>query len=68
MWEQARGTMTDEQLADRSALLEQLGEMMHREAGSLGLVAEGCRRVCKEQLELVNGRLRRVLICKVICD
>ena len=68
MWEQAKETMNSEQLAQRSDLLEQLGERMHQEAGNLGLVAEGCRRVCKEQLELVGGRLRRVLVCKVICD
>lgn len=68
MWENARKMIEPEQLAERSELLNQLGETMKAAASDLGLAGEGCHRVCKEQLEFVNGRLQRVLVCKIVCD
>jgi hypothetical protein len=37
-----------------------------REVG-LATASDGCRTVCEEQLVVINGKLQRKVVCRVVC-
>lgn len=68
MWEKMRLETTSEELIARTNLLEELGRTVASRARELGLMEESnCREVCKESLEIVDGRLQRVVECRIVC-
>ena len=67
MMKKLASTVSDADVAARTEDLKALAKSVHSAARDLGLAESGCRTVCEERLVVVNGKLRREVVCHTVC-
>ena len=61
--------MKNKDIDSQSKKLKALARHVAAGARELGLstAADGCKTVCEEQLVVINGKLQRKLVCRIVC-
>jgi hypothetical protein len=68
MFEKFMSQMSDEDVSTRTDELRMLARQVQEAVRNLGLATSGCRTVCEERLVVVNGRLRKEVVCHTVCS
>ncbi len=67
MWERAMAEASEVDIQERTLKLDQLSRIMAQAADEMGLTGQNCRRICVDRLEMVEGQMQRVVVCKIVC-
>ena len=68
MFDKLKSGMTNTDITTRSEELKSLAKMVGSAAKNMGLAPAGCRTICEERLVVVNGKLRREVVCRTVCS
>lgn len=61
------GELSEADISTRTGELRELARHVQEAARNLGIAKSGCRTVCEERLVVVNGKLRREVVCYTVC-
>ncbi|MEA2165642.1 MAG: hypothetical protein QOK37_3769 [Thermoanaerobaculia bacterium] len=69
MFKKVADMLDEDEIAQRSNMLNELAVRLHEHAGEMGFLGEdeGCQTVCEERLVVENGRLVRKIVCHIVC-